>query len=175
MGKGVWGATLCQGHLSATHPIPHPMPGVDPLASHPREGKGPPVGDARWRKGLLRCLLPVPAAPLTNFPARGPRALVWGRRWLSLSARGPFSQRPVVGWDIRLLPLTLPTLPSRSCPPSGWHPKGRSRQMRGCLASLGVPCPLALVGGPPQATPGQSPPSDPIREPVPAGLEMLYI
>lgn len=94
---------------------------------------------------------------------------------LSLPARGPFSQCPVQGWDLHLLPLALPTLPSRSCSLSGWHPKAGSRWMRSCLASLGVPLPLALVGGPPRATLGQSPPSNPLQEPVPAGLEMLYI
>lgn len=61
-------------------PARHPMPGVDPLAPHPREGKGLPGGDTRWRKGLLRCLLPVwqRCAPLPDFPAQGPCALVLG-------------------------------------------------------------------------------------------------
>jgi len=43
----------------------------------------------------------------------------YGVGGLSLPAWGPSTQCPVPGWDPRLPPLTLPTLPSHSCPPSG--------------------------------------------------------
>lgn len=75
----------------------------------------------------------------------------------------------------------LPPAPHPACPAilltPTLHlaPKSQVPLDEDCLASPGVPCPLALVGGPCWATLGQLPPSNPIQEPVPAGLEMLYI
>lgn len=126
MGKGVRGAALCQGHLSAAHPVPQPLPGapcpgVDPIAPHPREGKGLPIGDARWRKGLLPCLLPVPAVlcPPPRFFCTGttcPGMEEWGR-WLSLPARGPFSQFQCRGGTSASCPSSCPP-----CHPAPAHP-----------------------------------------------------
>lgn len=138
-------------------------------------------GSSRRRYPLEERAAPLPAArlaalcPPPRFSCTG--TMCPGIGWGGCPCRPgvPSPSALCRGGNSTSCPLALPTLPSRSCSPSGWHPKAGSHWMRSCLASLGVPLPLALVGGPPRATLGQSPPSNPLQEPVPAGLEMLYI
>lgn len=175
VGEGGRGATQCQGHplMPTLSPAParHPMPRVDPLP--PAPGKGLP-GRCSRRKRLLCCLLPIPAVlcPPSQFSCMGttcPGTWGWGAvpagLWSLLSvpcARvGPPPPAPHPAHPAVLL---LPTL---------WlAPKCWVTLDEGLTGLSGGPTSPGSGGG---ATLGQSPPSIPIQEPVPAGLEMLYI
>lgn len=155
-------------------------------ARHPMPGEGPPCLPPQGREGSSqqRCPLeeraaPLPAAhpssavpPLPSFPAQGP----YRSGGLSLPPQGPFFQCPMLGWDLRLLPLALPTHPAVLLLPTiRLAPKRRVPPDEGLPGLSRGPLSPGSGGGPPQPTSGQLPPSNPIQEPVPAGLEMLYI
>lgn len=118
-------------------------------------------------------------APLLDFPCTGNTSPGTEEAAREAVPAGPGSLLsvpcagvgPCAGSGLPALHSAQPAMPLLTLQ---LHPKAESHWMRVCLASLGIPLPLALVGGPPQGTSEQLP-SNPIQELVPAGLEMLYI
>lgn len=173
------GGPGCPGCYSVAGTPSHHHPYLSlcqvPHVPHPREGKGLP-GDACWKKGLFHCLLPIPAVMCP------PPLIFCTETMCPVIGCGGCSCRPRVPspsalcWCGTSASCSSPVLP---CHPAHAHTLSGTQKpgsTGGGLPGLsGSPPSTGSGGWPSLGHPGVIASQNPIQEPVPAGLEMLYI